>query len=165
MGLTLILSLAVCALLLLTIWIATVTMPFRALAGFFPQDVQERLKPRLDAQKMTGKRIAGMVLTVLLLLGYVLLFVTGGIDGLHHGFRFGQFFLRFFIMTAIIKLFDIVCLDYILLTKTQFFQHYLPETAGCAGWKQFGYNRKQQLRQCISLPVFSLIGALIFSRL
>ena len=34
MGLTLILSLAGCALLILTIWIATVTMPFRALAGF-----------------------------------------------------------------------------------------------------------------------------------
>ena len=165
MGLTLILSLAGCALLILTIWIATVTMPFRALAGFFPQDVQERLKPRLDAQKMTGKRIAGMVLTVLLLLGYVLLFVTGGIDGLHHGFRFGQFFLRFFIMTAVIKLFDIVCLDYILLTKTQFCQHYLPETAGWAGWKQFGYNRKQQLSQCVMMLICCIAMAFVFAKL
>jgi hypothetical protein len=39
----------------------------------------------------------------------------------------------------------------------------MPETKGCAGWKQFGYNRKQQIRQCIIIPVCCLIGALIFS--
>lgn len=56
-----------------------------------------------------------------------------------------------------------VCLDYILLTKTQFFQHYFPETKNCIGWKQFGYNRKQQIRQCIIIPVCCLIGALILT--
>ena len=59
------------------------------------------------------------------------------------------------------KAFDI--LDYILLTKTRFFQHYFPETEGCAGWQDFGYNRKQQTRQCIMILAGSLISALICS--
>ena len=42
-----------------------------------------------------------------------------------------------------IMAFDIICLDYFLLTKTRFFLYYFPETEGCAGWKDFGYNRKQ----------------------
>ena len=27
-----------------------------------------------------------------------------------------------------------------LITKSHFFQHYLPETEGCAGYHRFGYN-------------------------
>ena len=48
-------------------------------------------------------------------------------------------------LTPKIKVFDIVGLDFFLLTKTRFFQHYLPQTEGCAGWKQFGYHRKGTL--------------------
>ena len=53
----------------------------------------------------------------------------------------------------------------ILFTKTRFFQHYLPETEGCEGWKQFGYNRKQQLRQIILMPFFCLALAWLLGSL
>ena len=43
------------------------------------------------------------------------------------------------------KAFDIICLDWFLLTKSHFFQHYYPETEGCAGYRSFGFNRKEQL--------------------
>lgn len=59
------------------------------------------------------------------------------------------------------KVFDIVFFDYFILTKTRFFQHFFPETEGCKGWKDFGFNRKQQIRQCIMIPVCCLITALI----
>ena len=49
------------------------------------------------------------------------------------------------------KAYDIITLDYILLTKTQFFQHYIPETKGCAGYHSFGYNRKEQLTRILTL--------------
>ena len=68
-------------------------------------------------------------------------------------------------LTPKIKVFDIVGLDFFLLTKTRFFQHYLPETEGCAGWKQFGYNRKQQTRQCIIIPICCLLSAAVFAYL
>ena len=50
-----------------------------------------------------------------------------------------------------------------LLTKTHFFQHYFPETEGCAGWQNFGFNRKEQIRQCIIIPVCCLALAGIFT--
>ncbi|MBQ9265016.1 MAG: hypothetical protein IJ189_12525 [Clostridia bacterium] len=48
MGLTILLSLVGCALLFLGIWDVTVTTPTKLLAKHFPEDVQERLRPRLE---------------------------------------------------------------------------------------------------------------------
>ena len=159
---TILLSLAGCALLFLGIWGVTVTMPTKLLARNFPEDVQEQLKPRLDSLPMSPRRALGWIILILFCLG---LFVIGGIDGLRKGFSFWQFFLRFVIIGGVIKAFDIGALDYFLLTKTHFFQHYFPETEGCAGWQDFGYNRKQQTRQIIMIVVGSLITAWIFAML
>lgn len=165
MLLTISLSIAGCILLFLTIWGVTVTLPTGLLASNFPEDVQERLKPRIDNLPMSFRRIVGWIILVLFMIGYAGLFVFGGIDGRKNGFSFSQFFWRFFIIGGVIKAFDIICLDYFLLTKTHFFQHYFPETEGCEGWKQFGYNRKQQLRQCILILICCVVMAFIFKRL
>ena len=70
---TLLLSIAGCALLFLGIWGITATLPTRMLADFFPKDVQEKLKPRLDNLPMSPKRILGWLL---LLLFYYKLFLV-----------------------------------------------------------------------------------------
>ena len=59
------------------------------------------------------------------------------------------------------KAFDIIALDYVLVTKTQFFQHYIPETKGCAGYHNFGYNRKEQLKRIVTLPLCAVLIAWI----
>lgn len=163
MFLTIILSLAGCVILFSGIWGVTVTMPTAMLAKNFPEDVQEKLKPRLESLPMSPKRVLGWVILILFILAYIGLFVIGGIDGMQNGFDYLQLFLRFFIVGAVIKAFDIICLDYILLTKTHFFQHYFPETEGCAGWKDFGYNRRQQIGQCIFIVIGSAVMAGIFT--
>ncbi len=163
MLLTIILSLAGCALLFFGIWGVTVTMPTAMLAKNFPEDVQERLRPRLESLPMSPKRVLGWVILIIIIIAYIGLFVVGGIDGLQNGFDYLQFFLRFFIIGAVIKAFDIICLDYILLTKTHFFQHYIPETGGCAGWQDFGYNRRQQIRQSVFVVIGSAAAAGIFT--
>lgn len=163
MVLTLILSLIGCVSLFLAVLGLTVTMPTSLLARNFPVDVQACLKPRLESLPLSFKRIVGWIILIVFCNLFLGLFIFGGIDGIKNGYAFWQFFLRFFIIGAWVKVFDIVCMDYILLTKTQFFQHFFPETKDCIGWKQFGYNRKQQIRQCITIPVCCLIGALIFS--
>ena len=168
MGLTILLSLTGCTLLFLGIWGVTVTMPTKLLAKNFPEDVQECLRPRLEEwekQPMSFRRFFGWVILILFCAGYLGLFVIGGLDGLRNGYTFWKFFLRFFIIGAVIKAFDIGALDYFLLTKTHFFQHYFPETEGCAGWQDFGYNRKQQKRQCVMIVAGSLITAWIFTAL
>lgn len=163
MILTLILSITGCILLFLCIWGVTVTLPTGRLVKNFPVDVQESLRPRIASLPMSPKRILGWIILILFLAGYIGLFIIGGMDGKKQDFTFLQFFVRFFTISAVIKAFDIICLDYFLLTKTRFFQHFFPETEGCAGWKDFGYNRKQQTRQCILILIGSLITAWIFT--
>ena len=165
MLMTLMLSAAGCALLFLGIWGVTVTMPTALLAKNFPEDVQEKLRPRLNSLPMTPKRALGWIILALFVVGYLALFIIGGIDGLNRGFTFGQFFLRFFTIGAVIKAFDILALDWFLLTKTHFFQHYFPETEGCTGWQDFGYNRKQQARQCVMIVLGSAAMAWLFTLL
>ena len=162
MKMTIALAVAGCILLFVMIWVATITMPFNALTKNFPLDIQERLKPRLASLPMSPKRVIGGIWVILLMLAWLGLFIWGGIDGKNNDFGFWDYLLRFLIIGGAVKAFDVCCLDYILLTKTHFFQHYFPETEGCKGWQQFGYNRKQQLRQCIIIPICCLIGAWVF---
>ena len=76
-------------------------------------------------------------------------------------FSFAQFLIRFLVVLLGLKAFDIIALDYVLVTKTQFFQHYIPETKGCAGYHNFGYNRKEQLKRIVTLPLCAVLIAWI----
>ena len=163
MLMTFLLTLCNIILLCLMILTASVFMPYRGLAKNFPKDVQEALKPRLyeiDRQPKSP-RIFGGILIIIMCLLFVGVFICGGVDGIHYSFTFGQHLLRFLIIAFGTKAFDIIALDYFLLTKTNFF----PETKDCAGWQQFGYNRKQQLGQSVFMMICCLILAFIFSRM
>ena len=92
---------------------------------------------------------------------YPIAFIYGAYDGLKNGYSFLQFFVRFLMMLWLMKAFDIIFIDYYILSKSHFFQHYFPETEGCAGYKQFGFNRKEQLGQIILFPFIALILAFI----
>ena len=161
MLLTAVLSLAGCIAFFLMILGVTVTLPSPMLISFFPEDVQERLRPRVENQPMTVKRAMGWVMLAAFCLFYIGISVYGASDGIKNDYSFWQFLLRFLIIGAAMKVFDIVFFDYFILTRTRFFQHFFPETEGCKGWKDFGFNRKQQIRQCVALVVLSLIVAFI----
>ena len=161
MLLTAVLSLAGCIAFFLMILGVTVTLPSPMLISFFPEDVQERLRPRVENQPMTFKRAMGWVMLAAFCLFYIGIVVYGASDGIKNGYSFWQFLLRFLIIGAAMKVFDIVFFDWFILTRTRFFQHFFPETEGCRGWKEFGFNRKQQIRQCIDIPVCCLICAFI----
>lgn len=161
MLLTAVLSLAGCIAFFLMILGVTVTLPSPMLISFFPEDVQERLRPRVENQPMTFKRAMGWVMLAAFCLFYIGIVVYGASAGIKNGYSFWQFLLRFLIIGAAMKVFDIVFFDWFILTRTRFFQHFFPETEGCRGWKEFGFNRKQQIRQCIAIPVCCLICAFI----
>ena len=100
----------------------------------------------------------GWKLAVLCLLVMAGVFVYGGYDGIRQGYNFWRHFARFLAMLWLWKAFDIVCLDWLLLTRTHFFQHFYPETEGCEGYHQFGFNRKGQM---IRIAVFPFVAALM----
>ena len=143
-----------CALLFLMIWSATYLYPWTGLLRFFPKDIEE--KARLHQPPFPAAPVIGWILMLLCALGFIVVIVYGGWDGVRKGFTFGKFLARFLVMLYGMKAFDIIVLDYFLITKTQFFQHYIPETKGCAGYHSFGYNRKEQFWRIVTLPFAAL---------
>lgn len=150
--LTLIFILAVCLLL----YAAVALIQDRRFFTTAPKDIQAVAVDH--PERFPGAHVLGWLLAVLSLVLMVGAFVHGGWNGVLSGFTFWQLFLRFNLMLYLWKAFDVVCLDWLLLTKSHFFQRYYPETEGCAGYHSFGFNRKEQL---IRLAVFPFVAALM----
>lgn len=157
MKVTLLLSLALMAELFLLIWAAVALVQSKKLFTTAPKDIQAAALER--EERFPGARMLGGTLLVILVAAFLGAFVYGGWDGIQQGYGFWQFFGRFLTMLYLLKVFDIICLDWFLLTKSHFFQHYYPETEGCAGYHQFGFNRKEQLTRIILFPFLSLLLA------
>lgn len=66
-------------------------------------------------------------------------------DGFRSGFTLWQFFFRFVFIFTVYKLYDMICFDYFLLMKFQFFQFYFPEVESVYKNRKYGYNIKSQL--------------------
>ena len=115
-----------------------------------PKDIQAAAKDH--PERFRGAHSLGWAIGIACLLIMTGVFVYDGYEGIKSGFVFWQFFLRFILILYIWKAFDIICLDWLLLTKSHFFQHFYPETAGCAGYHQFGFNRKGQIIRIIVFP-------------
>ena len=148
---TCILTLIMCALLFLMIWSAAYFLPWKGLMDFFPEDIKEKAKDH--APPFRTAPIFGWICMILCMLGFIGVIVYGGWDGVQRGYTFTQFLVRFLII-----LFGVI-----LITKTHFFQHYFPETKGCAGYHNFGFNRKEQIKQSIMMPFAALLTAWICS--
>ena len=153
--LSLVLILALCLLVYATVGLIQNRRLFRTA----PKDIQAAAKDH--PERFRGARILGWKLAVISVLAMIGAFWYGGADGVRNGFTYRQFFLRFILMLYIWKAFDIIGLDWYLMTKTRFFQHFYPETDGCEGYRQFGFNRREQLTRIILFPFVAAIMAWI----
>ncbi len=161
MTVTFSLTVIMCVLLFLMIWSAAFFLPWKKLMDFFPEDIKEKAIDHMPPFKSAP--VIGWICMILCMLGFLGVIVYGGWDGVQRNYTFGQFLVRFLVILFGVKAFDIIGLDYILITKTHFFQHYLPETEGCEGYHNFGFNRKEQIRQIIMLPFAAVLTAWICS--
>ncbi len=161
MTVTILLTVIMCVLLFLMIWSAAFFLPWKRLMDFFPDDIRKKAIDHKPPFKSAP--IIGWICMLLCMLGFVGVIVYGGWDGVQENYTFGQFLVRFLVILFGVKAFDIIDLDFILITKTHFFQHYLPETEGCEGYHNFGFNRKEQIRQIIMLPFVAVLTAWICS--
>lgn len=160
MILTFMLSLTVILSVLLMLYSAVALIQKKALFSSAPKDIQAVIRDRKE-ERFKGARILGVALLVIGMLGFAGAFIYGAIDGIKNDFSVWQFFLRFIMILYIYKAFDIICLDWLLLTKSHFFQHYYPETKGCEGYRKFGFNRQSQIAKIILFPFISFAAALI----
>ena len=123
-----------------------------------PKEIQAVIKPRPE-ELFPGARAIGWTLFILSLLMSAGVVVTAIGDGVRNGFTFGQFFLRFFIITTVYKLCDMLLIDNFLLLKFGFFQYYYPETAQVMKNRKYGFNIRSQLLKL--LVIFPAVSALL----
>ncbi|MCM1192345.1 MAG: hypothetical protein NC389_07930 [Acetatifactor muris] len=159
MKVTLILSLILMALFFLLLWAAVALVQSKKLFGTAPKDIQAAVLEH--EERFPGARLLGWIILIMDVLAFLFVFVYAGWDGIRSGYGFWQFAARFLTMLYLLKAFDMIFFDWFLLTKSRFFQHYYPETEGCAGYQQFGFNRKEQLTKIILFPFLALLLAWI----
>lgn len=113
--LSLILILALCLL----IYAAVGLIQNRKLFTTAPKDIQAAATDH--PERFKGAHMLGWKLAIISIFAMISAFFYGGYDGIKQGFSFWKHFLRFIIMLYLWKAFDIVCLDWLLLTKSHFF--------------------------------------------
>jgi len=119
-----------------------------------PKAVQDAVLPKPErfpsAHKLGWKLI---ILSLVLMAGSLF---YAGVNGAENGFTFWQFFWRYLVMLLLLKAFDILFFDLVLLCHSNFFPRWYPEVKGIVGPQQFGYNWKTHLLHIVLSPVVSL---------
>lgn len=158
MALTLLLTFLCIAGVFLMLFAAVAFIQDRRFFGTAPKDVQEKVQDH--EERFPGMHMLGYVLCVMaiaMIAGSVAIAVW---DGIQRDFGFLQFFIRFMIMLEGYKIWDMLFLDNYLLRKSNFYQHYYPEIAGCESLIKFGFNFKEQLlKLLVVFPAVSLVIA------
>ena len=156
MLLTLLLAVMIMGILLLLQFAAAALIRKKRMLRSIPSDILDAMDEHGGS---TGARILGWVLTALCLAGFLGAFAWGCIDGAKNGWGFRDFFIRFLIMLLLLKVFDIVFLDWFLLTRTGFYQRFYPETEGCEGYGDPLFNIKEHIIQTVMMPFVALLLA------
>ena len=124
-----------------------------------PKDVQDVIQPR--EERFTGQHALGwilMVVSVVLIAGSL---IYAGWDGIQQSFTYGQFFARYAVIVLLLKAFDILFFDWLLLCHSNFYPHFFPECKDYVGPHQFGFNKKSHVVQIIGFVALSMALAWI----
>ena len=126
-----------------------------------PKEVRELLKPR-QKELFRGARAFGWIMMVLSATSILGALAVAAWDGIRSGYSFAQFFLRFALILAIYKIYDMVFFDWFLLCRFGFFQHYFPEAVPAVKDRRYGFNLKSQLLKLLFIfPAVSALAAWI----
>lgn len=120
-----------------------------------PKEVYEAVEGK--EERFPGQHILGYLLALIAILCMVAPLLIGALNGLHNDFTFLEFFLRFFAMLMLLKLFDIIFFDWYLLCRSNFFPTFYPEVKPLLGPHLFGFNKKDH--------AFHILGILLGSGL
>ena len=161
MLLTIFLAIVFCAAISLMMLSAVAFIQDKKFFSSAPKEAREVILPR-EHELFYGARIIGrtlMIFSILMIAGVGIISIW---DGFRSGFTFLQFFLRFVSIFTIYKIYDMICFDYFLLMKYQFFQFYYPEVKSVYSDRKYGYNIKSQLLKLfIIFPAASALAAWI----
>ncbi len=127
---------------------------------FLPADVREAAKDHPEPPMY--KQMAAHILFGIFILSMLAGILYIGIDGVKSGCGFPALTGRFILMLYIMKAYDIIVQDQWLVLTVGYFKKLFPETADCAGWKDRGFNNKNQIIRIILYPFLSMLTAGLF---
>lgn len=147
---TFLLSLLVIGSITLMLYAAVALVQDKRLFGTAPKAAQQRVQPKPERFKGQHRLGWALILLSMLLLAAAAFWAVW--DGVRSGFGFWQFFARFLTILYAYKAYDMICFDWLLMTRTRFFQHYYPEIEGCEEFARYGFNLKSQLLRIAAYP-------------
>lgn len=157
---TIIVSLILCIIEILVLVTVSPMVKPDIILRFLPEDVRQAAKGHEEPPK--SKQMIGYLLLALCLIAFLGGMFYLGIDGIRNGYGFWKLTLRFIIMLYIIKAFDIIVQDQWLVMTLGFYKKIFPETADCEGWKNRGFNNKNQLIRIVLYPFLCMMTAGMF---
>lgn len=124
-----------------------------------PDDIKEMMKNIPDRPAWVN--ILGVLILVVGFAGVIAVLAWAVIDTVKSEMSFTSTFLRFLIILDGYKLFDILCFDYLMLTRLRLPEKIYPQTAGAKGYDNFGFNAKSQIMKLIVFCGISLLLAFV----
>ena len=157
---TIYIALVLCVIEILVIVIASPMAKSSLVLRFLPEDVREAAKDHVDPPKR--KQMIAHCLLAFFLISMLAGIIYIGLDGIRSGLGYPQLTLRFIVFLYVMKIFDIVVQDQWLVMTVGYFKRIFPETAKCEGWKDRGFNNRNQIIRIILYPFLSMLTAGIF---
>ena len=159
MYMTILLAVIMMIGLFLLLWAGVGFIQNKKFFSSCPKEVLEVIQSK--EKRFYGQYILGWLLAFVAILLMVTAIIIGAVNGIQNNFTFIQFFNRFLMMLLLLKAFDIVFFDWILLCNRgfSFFEHYYPEVVDKLSPKLFGYNKREHIIQVL----FMIIGSLVIA--
>lgn len=157
---TVIVALILCMIEITVIVLASPMAKPSIVLRFLPKDVREAAKEHAEPPKSM------QMIAHLLLAGFIISMISGivylGVDGLRNGCDYWKLTFRFIGMLYVMKAFDVIVQDQWLVMTEGYFKLIFPETAECDGWKDRGFNNKNQIVRIIVYPFLCMMMAGMF---
>lgn len=126
-----------------------------------PDDIKEMMKKTPD--RPVWVNALGVTLLIIGFAGVIAVLIWAITDTVRSDMSFVSIFIRFLIILEGYKLFDIICFDYLMLTKLKLPEKIYPETAGAKGYNNFGFNAKSQMIKIVVFFVISILVAVVIT--
>lgn len=158
---TVIIALILCVIEFLVIVIASPMAKSSLVLRFLPEDIRLAAKDHIDPP--LWKQIIAHILLAIFLISMFAGMIYVGVDGIRNDIGYWQLTLRFIVMLYVMKAFDIIVQDQWLVMTVGYFKKIFPETSECAGWKDRGFNNRNQIIRIIAYPFLCMIMAGVYT--
>ncbi|ORX66002.1 hypothetical protein BCR32DRAFT_112000 [Anaeromyces robustus] len=128
-----------------------------------PDDIKEMMEKIPDRPMWVN--ILGVFIMIVGFGGVIVILTWAIIDTIKSDMSFLYVFIRFLIIFEGYKLYDIICFDYLMLTKFKLPEKLYPETVGAKGYDNFGFNAKSQMIKIVIFFFISLLIAIILTKI